>query len=302
VIRFSVVILLFYFLLPSNCISQLNSEYKNLRCDLSEILFSNGAITKEEYSIKKGFTIYSLHQDKIDRQNLKKGIYGLTTKPNVPAHFFIYDDDLLRLLNLYTFEEFLDSIKTLLIYCFEKNYCKEIIYDYTFRLIRTYSNFHRRSGRKTVDPNCKDPRRWINSTYNINSLKLSFAEELVKLGKIKDIDDFFDYPDRFNFFKTDFHYGLPEENNDLDIGFYGYNFVYTDNINPVIHGDFLLTQGNFNFLEVDNTENVIKTIQNIIVFGEDYNVCSEKTIWFIEKITNDFFTESCLENIVVDLP
>jgi hypothetical protein len=56
------------------------------------------------------------------------------------------------------------------------------------------------------------------------------------------------------------------------------------------------------FLKMDSDESFIKSIQEIILFGEDKNICSEKTIWYIEQLFSNYMEDSCLSKVTKDLP
>ncbi|GAB5398566.1 MAG: hypothetical protein Aureis2KO_01510 [Aureisphaera sp.] len=278
--------------------SQKNTEFSKLKQSIGKILLAKESITLEELNLGKGFSIYGLHQGKINYENPRKGIYGISTGTHNPVNLFIYEESKIVFLDITSFEELLISLREVLEYSFKKNYCLEVTNDYIFRLIRLHYNINR-NPKSRLDINCKLPKRTLKSIYNLMDLKLELAEELVTLGKIENINVFLDNTVSLALQKLGMYYGNVDLDNKLDIGIYNYTIINTE---QKTNKYFVLNEGHYRLLKLDNPEDYIKTLQEIVLFGEDNNICSEKIIWLIEKISNDFLANSCFKTSVKDLP
>lgn len=278
--------------LSISCKSQTNNELGKLKNSIGKTLLAKKMITKEEFDNGKGFSIYGLHEDIIDYENLKFGIYVISTGSHQPVNFIIYEKDSIHFLDAYSYEEFIISLEKLLKYSFKKEYCDEIIIDYVSRLIRIHYNINRNL-RGNTDNNCEFPKRILKSIFKLNDFKLKLVKELIKNDIVQSIDSFYDEPDNLILQKVDFYFGLSKQNENLEIGIYSYAFVNSEDI---IDGYVLLKEENFYFLEMNNNENLIKTVHDIIDFGEENEVCSEKTIWLLGKIFDKFLSKSCFGN------
>lgn len=289
------------FLTFISCRSQDNNDkFSILNKNIGQLLFNNRAITQEEFNTGKGFLIYGIHNQKIDYNNLKKGIYGVSTGSHRPIYFFVYDSDKINFLDIYSFDEFLKSLKALLEYSFEEDYCREITMDYLSRFIRLHYGVNRNL-RTRINKNCEFPERAIKSIYNINTLKLNLINKLEENNEIKEEDSFLDDPDILLIQKSDMYFGIPKPNQLLEIGMYNYTNTISKDVKEQ---HILIDQEGVDFLKINSQVEFIETIEKIVSFGEEYNICSERTIWFIEKISKEFFNEneSCFSKNIVDLP
>lgn len=280
-----------------SCSSQsVINNYSDLEKAIGEILFEKGYISQNDFNSDKGFSIYGMHNKKINRKHLRIGIYGVSTGTHSPVSFFIYDNNSVKFLDINSQKDFLESLSIMVNYCNEKRYCDEIITDYISRIINVY---YRTNRKKQVDNRCRFRKIVTKSTYNLNKFKFEIVNELKKSDKISSIDFFRDDPENLLIEKVGIYYGVPKDKKNLEIGIYKYYIIYEDNIKE---GYVILDEGGFDLLDFSNSKEQINAIKDIILFGEDHNICYEESIMLIERIRKELSENSCFDSLKKNLP
>ncbi|WP_223605623.1 hypothetical protein [Chryseobacterium sp. OSA05B] len=292
--KYFIIVLLF---LVTCCKSQNITTFSQLENNIREILFQKGYISQNAYSQKKGFTIYGTYQRKVDEKKLRNGIYDLYLGNHSPQFKFIYERNKIIFLDIYSFNNFLESMRTQMIYLFEQRYCREIIVDYVKRLIRTHYSFNR-NPRDLFNKNCEFPEKRIPSTFYLNEIKGKIITEISQKEDLKEGNLQLEKIENIAVGKLSVYFGINEKEK-LEEGIYSYV-----NINSSVSNNsyFILNGNDIKFLKMDSDESFIKSIQEIILFGEDKNICSEKTIWYIEQLFSNYMEDSCLSKFTKDLP
>lgn len=284
-------------LLATCCKSQNITTFSQLENNIREILFEKGYISQNEYSQKKGFTIYGTYQRKIDEKKLRSGIYDLYLGNHSPTFNFIYEQNKIIFLDIYSFKNFLESMRTQMIYLFEQRYCREIIVDYVKRLMRAHYSFNRNL-KDLVNKNCEFPEKQILSTFYLNEIKSKIITEIAQKEDLKKGNLQLEEIENIAVSELSIYFGINEKEK-LEEGIYS----YVDINSSVSSNRYFILNGNkIKFLKMDSDESFIKSIQEIILFGEDKNICSEKTIWYIEQLFSNYIEDSCLSRVTKDLP
>ena len=292
------IILIFCILFSIHCKSQNENEFSSLKKGVSKILFEKKLIDRRDFEKDNGFSVYGLHHESIIFDNLKKGVYGVSIGGHKPVYFLIYEKNKINFLDIFSFKELIKSMKILLQYSFKEGYCQEITIDYVSRLLRSHYNINRNL-RNRIDENCEFPKTMMKSIYNYNNFKFKIAKEIERINGIRSIETFLDNPELLIVQKTDIYYGILEKDKNLDVGLYSYISTYNDDTKEEY---VLLDQDHLEFLKTDSNEAFIKTIQDIMIFGEENKVCSEKIIWLIKKISDSIFNKSCFCEYITNLP
>ncbi|WP_330745833.1 hypothetical protein [Chryseobacterium sp. CP-77] len=292
--KYFIIALLF---LATCCKSQNITTFSQLENNIREVLFQKGYITQNSYSQKKGFTIYGTYQRKVDETKLRNGIYDLYLGNHSPQFKFIYERNKIIFLDIYSFKNFLESMRTQMIYLFEQRYCREIVVDYVKRLIRAHYSFNR-NPRDLINKNCEFPEKRISSTFYLNEIKSKIVTEIAQKEDLKEENLQPEKIENIAVSELSVYFGINEKEK-LEEGIYSYV-----NINSSVSNNsyFILNGNDIKFLKMDSDESFIKSIQEIILFGENKNICSEKTIWYIEQLFSNYMENSCLSKVTKDLP
>ncbi|KMQ59301.1 hypothetical protein ACM46_19410 [Chryseobacterium angstadtii] len=292
--KYFIIVLL---VLATCCKSQNITTFSQLENNIREILFQKGYISQNEYSQKKGFTIYGTYQRKVDEKKLQSGIYDLYLGNHSPKFNFIYEQNKIIFLDIYSFKNFLESMRTQMIYLFGQRYCREIIVDYVKRLIRAHYSFNRNL-KDLFNKNCEFPEKRILSTFYLNEIKSKIITEIAQKEDLKKEKLQLEKIENIAVSELSIYFGINEKEK-LEEGVYSYV-----NINSSVSKNsyFILNGNDIKFLKMDSDESFIKSIQEIILFGEDKNICSEKTIWYIEQLFSNYMEDSCLSKVTKDLP
>ena len=280
-----------------SCRSQTINDLDSLKDVIGKELFDRNLITRDQYFSKKGFSIYGLHNRKV-QDILKNGVYGVSTGSHSPTFFFIYENRDITFLNISSFNGLLESTTKFLNYSVEKAYCKEITLDYLLRLIRVHYNINRNL-RLRKDINCDFPAKMDRSVFTIDSFKFKFADYLFKADKLDSIDSFLDDPELIQLQKLGYYYGLPRNDQKLNIGFYTLTNLIKDQIEIFY---VLISHSNFKLLELKEQGEYIQTTKEAISFGEENKLCSEDIIRIIENLWREVPGELCFKDYIKDLP
>lgn len=159
-----------------SCKAQNIVTYTELKNKMGEILLSKNYIQQNEFESKKGYLVYGLHQRKISN-NIKNGIYGVSTGSHRSVNFFIYDNKKVSFLDVYAFDNLLKSLDTLINYSIHKKYCRELTLDYTKRLVGVHYNINKNL-RHRGDKNCEFYNMLIYSDYSVSEIKEKIVEEI----------------------------------------------------------------------------------------------------------------------------
>lgn len=284
-------------LLITNCKAQNITTFKEVENNIRETLFNKGYITQNQYSENKGFSIYGTYQRKVNEKKMRNGIYDVNLGNHSPKFNFIYEDSKVVFLDIYSFENFLKSLRIQMNYLFKKVYCKEIILDYFKRLMRTHYIFNR-NPRDLTNKNCEFPEKTLLSTFNLNEIKNKIIIEIGQKKDLKTGNLQFENIENIAVGELSLYFGI-NENDKLEEGIYNYVNI---NSNVPNYSYFILNGNNIKFLKMDSDESFINSIQEIILFGEKKNICSEKTIWYIEQLFSNYMENSCFPKITKDLP
>lgn len=292
--KYFIIVLL---VLATCCKSQNITTFSQLENNIREILFQKGYLSQNAYSQKKGFTIYGTYQRKVNEKKLRSGIYDLYLGNHSPTFNFIYEQNKIIFLDIYSFKNFLESMRTQMIYLFEQRYCREIIVDYVKRLMRAHYSFNRNL-KDLVNKNCEFPEKRISSTFYLNEIKSRIITEIAQKEDLKEGNLQPEKIENIAVSELSIYFGINEKEK-LEEGIYSYV-----NINSGFSNNsyFILNGNDIKFLKMDSDESFIKSIQEIILFGEDKNICSEKTIWYIEQLFSNYMEDSCLSKVTKDLP
>ncbi|QBA20491.1 hypothetical protein EU348_04565 [Chryseobacterium indologenes] len=283
--------------LATCCKSQNITTFSQLENNIREILFQKGYISQNSYSQKKGFTIYGTYLRKVDEKKLRNGIYDLYLGNHSPQFKFIYERNKIIFLDIYSFKNFLESMRTQMIYLFEQRYCREIVVDYVKRLIRAHYSFNR-NPRDLINKNCEFPEKRISSTFYLNEIKSKIVTEIAQKEDLKEENLQPEKIEDIAVSELSVYFGINEKEK-LEEGIYSYVNI---NSNVSNNSYFILNGNDIKFLKMDSDESFIKSIQEIILFGENKNICSEKTIWYIEQLFSNYMENSCLSKVTKDLP
>ncbi|MCW3170713.1 hypothetical protein OMO38_19460 [Chryseobacterium sp. 09-1422] len=247
--------------------------------------------------LKKGFTVHGTYQGKVDEKKLRNGIYDLYLGNHSPQFQFIYERNKIIFLDIYSYKNFLESMRTEMFYLFEQKYCREIIVDYLKRLIRTHYSCNRNL-RDLFNKNCEFPEKRIPSTFYLNEIKSKIITEIARQENFEEGNLQSEKIENIAVGELSVYFGINAKEKLVE-GIYSYV-----NINSSVFDNnyFNLNGNNINFLKMDSDESFIKSIQEIILFGEDKNICSEKTIWYIEQLFSIYMEDSCLSKVTKDLP
>ena len=181
-----------------------------------------------------------------------------------------------------------------MIYLFEKGYCREISLDYVKRFIRTHYSFNR-NPKDLFNKNCEFPEERKSSIFYLNDVKHKIATESTQK---EDLEKENLQIENIAVSKLSVNFGL-KENEKLVEGIYTYHIVNSD----VFNKNYIIINGSdIKFLKMDSDESFIKSIQEIILFGEKKNICSAETIWYVEQLFSNYMKYSCFPKITKDLP
>lgn len=273
------------------------STFKEVENNIRQALYKKGFITQREYSENKGFSIYGTYQRKVDKKKMREGIYDVNLGNHRPKFNFIYEDYKVTFLDVNSFENFLESLRIEMIYLLKKGYCREITLDYVKRLIRTHYSFNR-NPRDLINKNCEFPEERILSTFNLNDIYRKIAIEIAQKEDLIKANLQVEKIENIAVSKVSVYFGL-KENEKLEDGIYSYHIENSD----VFNKNYIIVNGNDSkFLKINSEESFINSLQEIILFGEKKNICSEKTIWYVEQLFSNYMEDSCFSEITSDLP
>lgn len=290
-------LIIFLLFLVSWCKAQNITTFTELENNIRETLFQKGYISQNAYSKNEGFSIYGTYQRKNHLEELRNGIYDVYLGNHSPQFNFIYEHNKVIFLDIYSFENFLESLKIQLNYTFDKGYCREINLDYLKRLIRTHYSFNR-SPRDLINKNCEFPEKRIISTFYLDEIKHKIVNDIGQKVDSKTGNIYLEKIENIAVSEVSFYYGLDEKEK-LGEGIYSYGDI---NGHVFTNRYFILNGNDIKFLKMDSNESFIKSIQEIILFGENKRICSEKTIWYVEQLFSNYMENSCYPEITKDLP
>ncbi|WP_299223558.1 hypothetical protein [uncultured Aquimarina sp.] len=275
-------------------------SFDDLKIELENFLVEKNQIRYlEKDSVKIGrLYIGGIHNKLLDKQ-LKNGIYVFNNNSTHSLSFFvIIENNSYDILDISTLSGLIESAKKVIVFSNKQNYCYEITIDYLSRLIGVHYNINR-NPRYIGNKNCKSELKPIKSIFTLNSLKLKLAEFLVEKSEFKNIDYYFKDSYYLGINRTDFYYGMPKENENIDCGIYSFaNYEkYEPNIYYVI-----VNEGGIEIFEMKNEKNLNTLISKILSFGEDQRYCHLKTTQIIKQVFENYDYSSCFINWTKELP
>lgn len=288
------------------CNSQKNNELESLKKKITIVLteydnFYNNDLRKIKLS-KYKFNINGFY-NKVNKNNLKDGIYQLSFGNHLPIHYFIYEKNEVTLLYLNSSNEFLKSVKLLTKYAIKKQYCREIFSNYMLKIIYTYFELNNNLENNN---NCQFDKKLKKSIYSLDDLKFSLAEFLVRNKEIISIEDYYKDIEGIIVNNTGLYYGISNKDKKVDIGIYYVTNILNDNVNIKL---IILYENKFKVL-INNIErtnykngNYIEVLSEFLIFSKKNNICSKKVIFLFEDIFQKHFkNDSCFKKIMINLP
>ncbi len=290
------IVLILTFLLVSNF--GFSQPTKKLTLDSLKLELAKFLVEKHQIKdVTQNVNFYGLHSDKVD-ENLKKGIYAFKPSWNHSSIFFvIIEDNTFDILDISTLQGLKESINKTLVFSDKMNYCVEIIDDYISRLINVHYTFNKYP-RSLINPNCKFEQEPTKSSFDLNSMKTKLAEFLIEKKEIKDIDNYFEYPDNLSVFKLDIYYGV-EEGKNIACGVY--TFAYIDKENPNFYY-LILNEDWIDIFDIESKANLSAGINKILDFAENQKYCHLETGQIIKELIEIKYTKRCLDNPNFELP
>lgn len=227
----------------------------------------------------------------------KSGIYSFNNGlPSGLCYFVIVQNNNYEILDVSTIRGLNDALKKVLRFSDKKNFCKEIITDYTFRLINTHYNINDNPRTYKTD-HCE----WLKeneSTYNVQSLGLKLAEYLVEQEEMTSIDAYYEKKDHLLLERIGKYHGLPNENKKMNCDLY----AFTNRYHPQQNVRFVIVNEDwFEILELEKDQ-LEQNINQIIDFGERQNTCYLETNDRIKNLIERIYTTSCFDNFLKTLP
>lgn len=283
------------FLMSTCLLGQHILNYEDLDEYFRQNLFERKYITETQFNDENSIGIYGFNKEISPQDPLKNGVYRAQARGShkIPC-YVILEYGKAKFLDIYTFEFMQQSIKEILNYSLENNYCNEITYTYLGDLISRYY-FNIQYSYLRGDFICASAVETKTSAINRSALNDLILDRISSIyGKNKneiEIDDVY-------ISKIDFCSEMTEDEK-LDVWVYSYSHYDTGGLTDFY---FILMENDIQFLTIENDATFIKTVQEIVRFGHENWICYTTTLWIIERIFNDYYKGSCLDLLADELP
>lgn len=284
-----------------NCQGQTKTELEVVQEKITDLLFEKGLIKKDEFqrAIKnRSFVNIQGLYNSIDSENFKDGIYSFSEGTHSVVYFFIYENGRIKILDLSSQIGLAESIKSLLEFSSRRDFCIEIVDDYLSRLIGVHYSINRNL-KSRLDVNCEWEKLSNKSSYNFNQLHLVLAEYLLEKGEIKDIEYYLNNSDYLLLEKTGIYYGMPKDNELLDVGIYSFSNIESYSEQKYY---LLIFEGGYKILSIDSKEDLFNSINKILIFGEENDYCHKRIIPILQYLIGKHYSKKCMDNFTLALP
>lgn len=294
-------LLVFFNLLFFSCQSQEFSQLNLIKNEAARFLNDEGDLSDKSYksyiNTGKGISINGIHNN-LNKENPSEGIYSISISNHSRIHFLLFSKKDIQILSLSDRTHLSNSIGKVIEYSREKKLCKEITQDYISRLVTVYYTINKNL-KTRLDRNCEFKSVSNKSEFSFLDLNLTLAEYLVDVEQLTGVEHYIDNPDFLIMKELGYYYGMPDASTKLNTGVY--SFANYENENP-IPSFLLMSRGDYDIVNVSNETNLIEGIGKLLSYAEENTICFEEINSNIISFTNEYYSESCLDNFKQKLP
>lgn len=281
--------LIFFILFFSSCVSQKNKELLSIEKKISKYYI--------EKRTEKGFnepekiiTIYSIYHE-IDSSKVKDGVYKCFNRLNSNFDFFIYENKKIDILELSNINDLTKSVQKLIQFSIKHGYCNDIINSYIKQMMSIYYKIN--NNRIRQDLNCEFAPVSMKSKFKYREIKPKLIQFLIENKQTINDNIFDDVNENLIYRKLDMYYGLPNEDEKLDIGIY----LFLNSEKELKPNYIFISETDYEIMSV--SENVYDLVERAILFGERNKLCYEKTNSIISDIIDFSNNTNCKKTFVI---
>ena len=253
-----------------SCSSHRGASTSIIKSEIASFLHSKGDLSEQRYqSFKKsreGFSVRGIH----NRENLKRinkdGIYKISASNHSRVHYLLLQDEIIHILSLHNRTDLSLSINKVVRYSIEKGICREVMLGYINRLVNTF--YARNKNLETrLDKNCEFKTPPLKSGFSFQEIHSKLAEYLVDINQFESIEYYNKNKYFLGFDKLSYYYGLPRDNEKLDVGTYQFANYGGDQA-PIVCL-LLLSNKGYKILNASDELSLTDGINKILKFAED---------------------------------